>query len=43
LLSVRIIPYGLLTALFLNVHIAHSGDLLAVMAIAAGILLLMQK
>jgi len=43
LLAVWLIVYGLLTAPFLNVHFAYSGDLLAVLAIAAGVLLLMQR
>jgi hypothetical protein len=43
LLAVWLILYGLLTAPFLNVHFAHSGDLLSVLAIAAGVLLLMQR
>jgi hypothetical protein len=43
LLAVWLILYGLLTAQFLNVHFAYSGDILAVLAIAAGVLLLMQR
>jgi hypothetical protein len=43
LLAIWLILYGLLTAPFLSVHFAYRGDLLSVLAIAAGILLLMQK
>jgi hypothetical protein len=43
LLAIWLILYGLLTAPFLNVHFAYSGDLLSVLAIAAGVLLLMQR
>jgi hypothetical protein len=43
LLAVWLILYGLLTAPFLGVHFAHSCDLLSVLAIAAGVLLLMQR
>ena len=43
LLAVWLILYGLLTAPSLNVHFAYSGDLLAVLAIAAGVLLLMKR
>jgi hypothetical protein len=41
-LSVFLILYGLLTAPFLKIHFANSGDLLAVLAMAAGALLLLQ-
>ena len=43
LLAVWLILFGLLTAPFLNVSFSHSGDLLAVLAIAAGVLLLLQR
>jgi hypothetical protein len=43
LLAVWLILFGLLTAPFLKVHFAYSGDILAVLAIAAGVLLLMQR
>jgi hypothetical protein len=43
LLAVWLILYGLLTAPFLNVHFTHSGDVLAVLAVVAGVLLLLQR
>jgi hypothetical protein len=43
LLAVWLILYGLLTAPFLSIHFAYSGDLLAILAIAAGVLLLLRK
>jgi hypothetical protein len=43
LLAVWLILFGLLTAPFLKVSFAHSGDLLAVLGIAAGVLLLLQR
>jgi len=43
LLAVWLILFGILTAPFLGVGFAHSGDLLAVLAIAAGVLLLLQR
>jgi hypothetical protein len=43
LLAVWLIVYGLLTAPFLSLHFTHSGDVLAVLAIAAGVLLLLQR
>jgi hypothetical protein len=43
LLAVWLILFGLLTAPFLGVSFARSGDLLAVLAIAAGVLLLVQR
>ena len=43
LLAIWLILYGLLMAPFLKLHFAYSGDLLAVLAIAAGILLLMER
>jgi hypothetical protein len=43
LLAVWLILFGILTAPFLRLSFAHSGDLLAVLAIAAGLLLLMQR
>ncbi len=43
LLAVWLILFGLLTAPFLGVSFAHSGDLLAVLAIAAGVSLLLQR
>jgi hypothetical protein len=43
LLAVWLILFGVLTAPFLRLSFAYSGDLLAVLAIAAGVLLLMQR
>jgi hypothetical protein len=43
LLAIWLILFGLLTAPFLKISFAYSGDLLAVLAIAAGILLLLRR
>lgn len=43
LLAAWLILFGLLTAPFIRVSFAHSGDVLAVLAIAAGVLLLMKR
>jgi hypothetical protein len=43
LLAVWLILFGLLTAPLLKVSFAYSGDLLAVLAVAAGVLLLLQR
>jgi len=43
LLAVWLILFGVLTAPFLKFSFAYSGDLLAVLAIAVGVLLLMQR
>jgi hypothetical protein len=43
LLVVWLILFGVLTAPFLNFSFAHSGDILAVLGIAAGVLLLLQR
>ena len=43
LLAVWLILFGLLTAPFLRFGFAYSGDLLAVLAIAVGVLLLLQR
>ena len=43
LLAVWFILYGVLTAPFLRIGFTHSGDILAALAIAVGILLLMQR
>jgi hypothetical protein len=43
LLAIWLILFGLLTAPFLSLSFAHSGDLLAVLAIAAGVLLFLQR
>ena len=43
LLAVWLILFGVLTAPFLKVSFAYSGDLLAVLAVVAGVLLLLQR
>jgi hypothetical protein len=43
LLAAWLILFGLLTAPFLRVSFAYSGDLLAVLAITAGVLLFMKR
>jgi hypothetical protein len=43
LLAVWLILFGLLTAPFLGIGFAYSGHVLAVLAIAAGVLLLMER
>lgn len=43
LLAVWLILWGLLTAPFLGINFSHSGDVLAVLAIAAGVALLVQR
>ena len=43
LLAAWLILFGLLTAPFLKVSFAYSGDLLAVLAVAAGVLLFMKR
>ena len=43
MLAVWLIAFGLLTVSFLKISFAHSGDVLAVLAIAAGVLLLMKR
>lgn len=43
LLAIWLILFGLLKAPFLSLSFAHSGDILAVLAIAAGVLLLLQR
>ena len=42
-LAAWLILFGVLTAPFLKISFAHSGDLLAVLAIVAGVLLLMKR
>ncbi len=42
-LAVWLIVFGLLTVSFLKIHFAYSGDVLAVLAIAAGVLLLLRR
>lgn len=43
LLAVWFIVFGLLTAPFLDLRFAHSGDMLALFAIAVGAVLLLQR
>lgn len=43
LLAVWLILFGVLTAPFLGVSFSHSGDVLGVLAITAGVLLLVQR
>ena len=43
LLAAWLILYGLLSAPFLKISFAHSGDVLAVLAIATGVLLFMKR
>jgi hypothetical protein len=43
LLAIWLILFGLLTAPFFRISFSHSGDILAVLAIAAGILLLKNR
>ena len=43
LLAIWLILFGVLTAPFLGVSFSHSADITAVLAIVAGVLLLMQK
>jgi hypothetical protein len=43
LVAVWLILYGVLTAPFLKFGFAYSGDLLAVLAVAAGVLLLLRR
>jgi hypothetical protein len=43
LLAVWLILFGLLTAPFLKFGFAHSGDVLAVLGIVAGVVLLFQR
>jgi hypothetical protein len=43
LLAVWLILFGVLTAPFLKFGFAHSGDVLAVLAIAVGVVLFLQR
>jgi hypothetical protein len=43
LLAVWLILHGLLSAPFLSLGFAHSGDVLAILAIVAGIFLFLQR
>ena len=43
LLAAWLILFGVLTAPFLKLNFAYSGDLLALLAIAVGVLLLLQR
>ncbi|SIO40215.1 hypothetical protein SAMN05444166_4404 [Singulisphaera sp. GP187] len=42
-LAVWLILHGLLSAPFLKINFVYSGDVLALLAIAAGVLLLMKR
>ena len=42
-LAAWLVLFGVLTAPFLKVSFAHSGDVLAVLAIVAGVLLFMRR
>jgi hypothetical protein len=42
-LAVWMILFGLLTVSFIRINFAHSGDVLAVLAIAVGVLLFLQR
>ena len=43
LLAVWLIAFGVLTAPFLKFSFSYSGDVLAVLAVVAGVLLLIQR
>ena len=43
LLAIWLILFGVLTAPFLKVSFAYSGDLLAVLAVVTGVFLLLQR
>lgn len=43
LLAVWLIVFGLLSISFLRIRFAHSGDVLAVLAIAAGVALFLKR
>jgi hypothetical protein len=43
LLAVWLVLFGIVTAPFLKLSFAYSGDLLAILAIAAGVLLLLRR
>ena len=43
LLAVWLIVFGVLTAPFLKFSFSHSGDVLAALAVAAGVVLLIQR
>jgi hypothetical protein len=43
LLAVWLILFGILTAPFLKFSFAYSGDVLAILAIAAGVLLILKR
>jgi hypothetical protein len=43
LLAVWLILFGILTAPFLKLSFAYSGDLLAILAIATGVVLLVKR
>jgi uncharacterized membrane protein HdeD (DUF308 family) len=43
LLAIWLILFGLLTSPFLGITFSHSGDVLGVLAIATGVLLIVQR
>jgi hypothetical protein len=43
LLAIWLILFGLLTAPFLGLHFAYSGDVLAILAMVTGVLLLLRR
>ena len=43
LLAIWLIVFGLLNAPFLNLHFAYSADLVAVLAVATGVVLLLER
>lgn len=43
LLAIWLILFGLLTSPFLGVSFSHSGDILGVLAIVAGVLLILKR
>jgi hypothetical protein len=43
LLAIWLILFGILTAPFLHLSFSHSGDVLAILAIVAGVVLLIQR
>ncbi len=43
LLAIFLILFGVLTAPFLDIHFKNSGDLLSILAIAAGIVLFIRR
>jgi hypothetical protein len=43
LLAIFLITYGVLNAPFLGISFAHSGNILAILAVVSGVLLLLQR